>query len=213
MYPSPTAPERYADGMVHALSLVAFFIAGAFLLPVAAAQGDPKLASATAIYVTAILASISISGAYHLLPHHHVRKTLQRWDHAAIYTLIAGTFSPLLVLSDTTSAYVILAVVWFFAFAGVLFKVFGANIEAKWSLASYLGLGWFGLFALPDFWDALPTSALAALGSGGLFYTVGTLFYKSKSLSFRYPIWHFFGLLGGSSFFAAIWISLANASS
>ena len=210
MYPSQTAPERYADGVVHALSLLAFFVAGALLLPVAAAQGDVLLVTATAIYVVAILASISISGAYHLLPHHHLRKTLQRWDHAAIYTLIAGTFSPLLIFSGTTSAYVILGIVWLFALAGVLFKVFGTNIEAKWSLASYLGLGWFGLFALPDFWDALPTAALIALGSGGIFYTLGTLFYKSKSLSFRYPIWHFFGLLGGSSFFASIWITLSS---
>lgn len=210
MYPSQTAPERYADLGVHALSLIAFFIAGAMLVPVAAAQGSTALVTATAIYVVAILASISISGAYHLLPHHHLRKVLQRWDHAAIYTLIAGTFGPLLVFAGTTSAYIILGIVWLCALAGVWFKIFGKNIEAKWSLASYLGLGWFGLFALPDFWHALPNSALIALGAGGVFYTLGTLFYKSKSLSFRYPIWHFFGLLGGSSFFVSIWITLTS---
>jgi hemolysin III len=210
MYPSQTAPERYADGVVHAVSLVGFLIAGAFLLPMASAAGDTALIAATAVYVTAILASISISFAYHLSPKHHLRKTLQRWDHAAIYTLIAGTFSPLLIVAGTTSAYVILGMAWLFALAGVLFKIFGTNIEAKWSLASYLGLGWFGLFALPDFWMTLPPVGLAALAAGGVFYTIGTLFYKSKTMSFRYPIWHTFGLMGGSSFFAAIWISLAR---
>ncbi|MGB7374847.1 PAQR family membrane homeostasis protein TrhA [Pontixanthobacter sp.] len=210
MYPSQTAPERFADLGVHALSLIAFVIAGAMLIPVAAAQGSTALVAATAIYVATILASISISGAYHLMPQHHMRRTLQRWDHAAIYTLIAGTFSPLLVFAGTTSAYVILGIVWMCALAGVWFKIFGRNIETKWSLASYLGLGWFGLFALPDFRTALPTAALISLGAGAVFYTVGTLFYKSKTLRFRYPIWHFFGLLGGSSFFAAIWISLSS---
>lgn len=210
MYPSQTAPERYADLAVHAVSFIGVAIAGAFLLPMVGGRGDASLTTATTIYLAAILASISVSAAYHLLPHHHLRKTLQRWDHAAIYTLIAGTFSPLLLIAGTTSAYVILGIVWALAFAGVWFKIFAANIEAKWSLASYLGLGWFGLFALPDFWTALPPVALSALFAGGLFYSVGTLFYKSKALRFRYPIWHFFGMLGGASFFTAIWLSTAR---
>ncbi len=210
MYPSQTAPERYADLTVHAISLIGFCIAGVFLLPLSAVHGDIALLTVTGIYVITILASISISGLYHLSPRHHLRKVLQRWDHAAIYTLIAGTFSPLLVIAGTTSAYVILTVVWALAFAGVWFKVFAKNIETRWSLASYLGLGWFGLFALPDFWSTLPTPALVALLAGGIFYTVGTLFYKSKGMSFRYPIWHTFGMLGGASFFVAIWISLTG---
>ena len=208
MYPSQTAPERYVDGAVHAVSLVGFAIASYFLLPIVAAHGDAALNMVTIIYVTAIFASISISAAYHLLPHHHLRKTLRKWDHAAIYPLIAGTFSPLLILAGTTSAYVILMVVWLCALIGVFFKIFGTNLDSKWSLISYLGLGWFGLFALPDFWFALPAEALIALLAGGVFYTIGTLFYRRKTLRYRYPIWHAFGLLGGASFFTAIWVSM-----
>ncbi|MDN3645122.1 hemolysin III family protein [Pontixanthobacter aestiaquae] len=210
MYPSETAPERYADLAVHAVSLIGFGIASAILLPIAMARGDALLTAAMVIYIAAIFASICVSAAYHLLPHHHLRKTLRKWDHAAIYPLIAGTFSPLLIVAGTTSAYIIMAVVWACALVGVLFKIFGSNLDSKWSLVSYLGLGWFGLFALPDFWFVLSGIALTALVLGGLFYTVGTLFYKSKTLSFRYPIWHIFGMMGGASFFTAIWISLAG---
>jgi len=209
MYPSQTAPERHADAIVHAVSLVGLMIAGGFLVAKSMATENQLLIAATTIYVIAILASISISFAYHLLPHHHLRKRLQRWDHAAIYPLIAGTLSPLLVIAGTTSAWVILSIIWFFAIAGMLFKTFAKDIEAKWSLASYLGLGWFGLAAMPDFWTALPTAALFGLLVGGVFYTIGTMFYKNKGLSFRYPIWHAFGLIGGSCFFAANWISAA----
>ncbi|MXO90550.1 PAQR family membrane homeostasis protein TrhA [Pontixanthobacter aquaemixtae] len=210
MYPSQTAPERYVDGAVHAVSLIGFAVAGAFLLPMAAARGDALLLMMTVIYAIAIITSISISGAYHLLPHHHWRKTMRKWDHAAIYPLIAGTFGPLLVLAGTTTAYVILAIVWTLAMIGVVFKVFGTNLDSKWSLVSYLGLGWFGLVALPVFWNVLPGAALVAMAMGGSFYTVGTLFYKSKAMPFRYSIWHAFGMLGGASFFAAIWISLTS---
>lgn len=210
MYPSQTAPERYADAIVHAVSLVGLMIAGGFLIGMATAADNFSLIVSTVIYVFAILASVSISFAYHLLPHHHLRKRLQRWDHAAIYTLIAGTLSPLLIIAGTTSATIILAIIWLFAIAGVLFKTFAQNIEAKWSLASYLGLGWFGLVAMPDLWTALPAAALIGIVAGGVFYTIGTLFYKSKGLRFRYPIWHAFGLIGGSCFFAANWISVAG---
>ena len=209
-YPSKTAPERLADGIVHAVGLVGLLIACGFLLAKVAPRGEPLLLAAVTTYAVAVLFSICISFAYHLSPRHLWRATLRRWDHAAIYLVIAGTFSPLLILTATTRAFVILSVIWVLALVGVWFKMFGTNLDSRWSLVSYLGLGWLALIALPDFSAELPFFTTVMIGAGGLFYTVGTLFYRAKELRFRYPIWHAFGTLGGGSFFAAIWVAVAG---
>ncbi len=208
MYPSPTKTERYADGVVHIIGMAAVFAGCAALLIYAPSLGSPVLLAACVVYVLCILLSCLVSAAYHQLPQHNWRLMLRRVDHAAIYAVIAATFTPLLLVAGTTTSYWILAAIWLFAIPGMLFKMFGKNLDAKWSLASYVGMGWFGVLALPDFWTALPPAAMAAIGGGAVFYSVGTLFYRNKNMRFRYSIWHAFGLAGAVSFFAAIWISI-----
>lgn len=171
-------------------------------------SANPTLMAAVIIYALAAIASISVSFAYHLLPRHDLRARLRQWDHAAIYPVIAGVFSPLMVVCGTWSAYAILALMWLFAGIGVVFKLAGGNLDSKWSLISYLAMGWFALFALPDFWVGLPSVSTALIGAGGLFYTIGTLFYRHKGMAYRYPIWHAFGTCGGTSFFVAIWMAV-----
>lgn len=207
-FPSPTGPERRADFALHALSLVGFGAVSALLIRRAGAAGDPALALATALYALAVIVSILVSFAYHLLPRHEWRATLRRWDHAAIYPVIAGTFSPLLMKAATPSAYAILAGIWALAGLGVWFKLSGDNGDSRWSLVSYLGLGAFALLALPDFWSKLPAPVTYAVAGGALFYTIGTVFYRRKGMPFRYPVWHAFGTLGGACFCAAIWIAV-----
>jgi len=210
MYPSKQLGERKADFAIHALSLVFLLPAGVLLIGEALAKADPLLLTAVIGYVFAALVSISISFAYHLLPRHDLRASLRKWDHAAIYVVIAGGFGPLLVVCNTWSGYAILAVLWVFASGGVAFKLLGANPDSKWSLISYLGMGWFALVALPDFTAGLPKLSLALIASGGIFYTIGTLFYRRRAMLYRYPIWHAFGTLGGLSFFASIWLAVAS---
>jgi len=209
-YPSPAAPERQADFVIHALSLAGYCAASGLLVIAALSDGDAMLVVATVVYAVAVLASILVSFAYHLLPRHDWRPTLRRWDHAAIYTVIAGTFSPLLVKAGTTSALVILAAIWTLAFLGVWFKLSGDHGDSRWSLASYLGLGAFSFIALPDFWTHLPPLTTYAVGAGALFYTIGTAFYRKKGMRFRYPVWHAFGTLGGVSFFVAVWAAVSG---
>ncbi|MEL6541693.1 MAG: hemolysin III family protein [Pseudomonadota bacterium] len=208
-FPSHTAPERRADFIIHAISLSGYFAASALLLRTAFQSGDASLMVSTGLYSLAVLASILVSFAYHLLPRHDWRAQLRRWDHAAIYTVIAGTFSPLLLKANTTSALAILAAIWALAFSGVWFKLSGDNGDSRWSLASYLGLGAFSAIALPDFWAHLPPSTTYAVGAGALFYTIGTAFYRRKGMPYRYPIWHAFGAVGGFLFFVAVWIAVA----
>ncbi len=208
MYPSIIKKHRIADFIVHLIGLAATIIGGTALLLNISAIQSPSVVIAVAIYLPCVAISFLASLAYHFLPQHDWRVPLRRIDHAAIYPFIAGTFTPLLIYIGTDYSHYILIAVWALAIPALLYKIFGSQIEPKWSLWSYLGLGWMGLIALPDFIEYLPKAALIAICCGGASYTIGTFFYTRKTMAYRYATWHFFGFLGGASFFTAIWISL-----
>lgn len=208
MYPSTVKSHRIADFIVHLIGLFGTIIGGGALLLNISAIQSPSVIMAVAIYLPCVAISFLASLAYHFLPQHHWRVWLRRVDHAAIYPFIAGTFTPLLIFIGTDYSRYILIAVWVLAIPAALYKIFGSVIEPKWSLWSYLGLGWMGLIALPDFIEYLPPSALIAICCGGVSYTIGTFFYSRKTMAYRYATWHFFGFLGGTSFFVAIWLSL-----
>lgn len=133
-FPSKTAPERTADSLIHAVSLIGFAIASVFLVRAAYVESSMAVFAAVLLYICWALFSVSISYAYHLLPRHDLRLVLRRWDHAAIYVVIAATFTPLLVKTGTANALGILAAIWLFAAIGVVFKMTAKEIAGRWSL-------------------------------------------------------------------------------
>lgn len=207
-YPSATGRERLVDGIVHVIGLVVALVACIALVRETAMRQEPALYWACALYAGTILFSCSISAAYHLLPLHSWRGWMRRVDHAAIYLVIAGTMTPLLLLVDSTFSMWILGAIWAFALTGIVFKFIGNNLDSRWSLVSYVAMGWFSILAMPDFWSTLPGMAMLAIAAGALFYTIGVFFYRAKSMPYRYSLWHGIGLLGAMSFFTANWISV-----
>lgn len=210
MYPSIIKKHRTADLIVHVLGLMAVVIGGTNLLIHVIGAQPTHVIVATCVYLVCVVSSFAASMAYHFLPQHHWRVPLRRIDHAAIYWFIAGTFTPLLIFIGTDYSHNILIIIWVLAMPASLYKIFGKSLDARWSLISYLGLGWMGLIALPDFRAYLPHEAIIALACGGISYTIGTIFYARKSMSYRYATWHFLGFMGGASFFTGIWISLVG---
>lgn len=207
-YPSELLHERIADAVVHGLALIVILIAGTALMISAAIWASAGLVVACAIYCFGLLGSFAVSASYHLLPWHNARQVLRRLDHVAIYALIAGTFTPLLVQIGTGWAYVVLGAIWLLAIPAMIYKLVGSNIEPSWSLASYLGLGWMGVLAIPEFGDHLSATAIAAILVGGSIYTAGTYFYVKKVQPYRHAIWHSFVLTGTAFLFVAIWTTV-----
>lgn len=214
MYPSPVELERRADMLVHGIGLVFILVAGVALIMRAADQSGltngAAIVGAVGLYVVSVTFSHVISMFYHLSPFHDRRLVLRRIDHAAIYLTIAGTFTPLFILADTEFSLFLLTFVWAGAIPAMLYKIFGKNLDSRWSLASYLGLGWMGLIAVPDLIEKLPGLSLWAMLAGGVFYSLGTIFYARKAQPFRYSIWHSFVMMGGGCFFVAIWVALGG---
>jgi len=202
---SYTRPERIADAIVHAFGVTAAAIAAAVLLGFAIAAGRADRIVAAAIYGFGLLATFGFSAAYNLCPTPVWKERLRRCDHAAIYLMIAGTYTPLaLVAIGGATGIALLAAVWTVAFAGLVLKLGWPRRFERLSLVLYLALGWCGLFALGAIIRALPVTALILLLLGGLLYTVGVGFHVWERLKYQNAIWHGCVLSAAACHYAAV---------
>ena len=206
-YPSPNPIHRRADMLVHAFGLSMIMIAGGALIAKAAATLDGGLLFAVILYVAAALGSNLASIFYHFAPLHTHRPLLRRIDHAAIYPSISGTFTPFFILAGTTWTIFLLWLCWAVTIVAIWRKISGETIKARWSTASYLGLGAIGMCALPHLTN-VSLSVLWCIIAGATCYVIGTAFYAQKALPFRYSIWHSCVNLGAIFMFIGIWIAL-----
>lgn len=212
MYPINSKSERIADGAIHAIGVTAA-VAGAMTLAArTTGLASPQLSTALGIYGATLIATFLASASYHLVPWHGARPFLRRFDHAAIYLKIAGTYTPLVVLIGSGFAYIILALIWVLAVIGMVLKLFfWRRGEAPSSPALYLIMGWLSLGLVGSLWIVVPPASMLLIGLGGLLYTAGVPFCISETMRYSTAIWHSLVLLASACFFAAIWLGLAGA--
>ncbi len=203
--------ELIADGAVHAVGLAIALIAGGFLLVMAAGKVNVGEYAAFLIYVLALVTVMSISFAYNLWPQTPLKAKLRRFDHAAIYLLIAATYTPLTVqLPDKQLAIGMLLVVWLGAFAGMALKLFMPHRFDRLSIGLYLLLGWSGVMIVSPLIDAIPTSSLWLVVAGGVVYSAGIIFYVAHRLRFQTALWHAFVVTGACLHLIAVTGLLAD---
>lgn len=208
----PTSPaETFADGIVHIAGLALAIPASAFLL--SNINVPATVWTATALYVGTLLFALAASALYHLLPFDRSRETLGRIDHASIYFKIAGSYTPVAILIGSGFAYGILALVWTLAVAGAVAKLWFWRLDAKGSLALYLGMGWLSILLIWPMWQTLPPAALGLIIGGGLVYSLGTLIYAHPGMRYQNACWHICVLVASASLFGAIAVSVQAASS
>jgi hemolysin III len=200
----PSRAEKLADWWVHAVGLTAAAAGGAVLLAAALILGGAGLAIATGLYTLCLVAMLSCSAAYNLTRISPARPFLRRLDEAAIFLMIAGSYTPFTTQRFTGGwAIGMTAVVWLFALAGVAGKLFAPGLpERLWTLV-YVAFGWIALIAIGPMISGVPMMALVLLVVGGLIYTTGTLVFHSQ-LPFRRAIWHGLVVAAAGIHFAAI---------
>jgi hemolysin III len=161
------------------------------------------------LYGLALILLYFSSTRYHLNKNPDKKKVLRQWDHASIYVLIAGTYTPiaLLVLKGTVG-YTLFALEWGIALFGIAFKLFFMGRFEKFSLFLYLVMGWLVVFEWGTLQGALNEKALQMLVWGGIAYTVGAVFYATKRLVFSHVIWHVFVLAGSFFHFLMVYHSI-----
>jgi hemolysin III len=159
------------------------------------------------IYGSSLLILFISSTLYHATTNEKSKKVFKLLDHCAIYVLIAGTYTPLLLLSlSGTLGYSLMVLIWLIAIAGVFFKLRFGHKYKKISLATYIGMGFISFTILGELFKVLPSNAISLLAIGGLVYIVGVYFYVQKKIPFNHAIWHLF-VLGAAAchFFMIYW--------
>ena len=190
----------------HGLGLLASIIVFPFLLKKAFSYSDFWEIASFIIYAFSLIILYAASTFYHAAKKPKKRRMLNIFDHAAIYVLIAGSYSPfcLVALKSYLGFYMFIAV-WVFASTGIVLKLFFTGRFDKISTAMYLLMGWQVLFFMKPLIAALTSFSLNLLIAGGIFYTVGAILYSLKKMPYNHAIFHVFVLLGSVSHFTALY--------
>ena len=195
--------ELIADGVVHAVGIVLAIAAGSALLALSVFHAEPAEYVAAVFYVVSLLTVLSVSLAYNMWPPSPAKWILRRFDHAAIYLLIAATYTPFLVQLDATGGWMI-ALVWSAAAAGMSIKLFAPGRYDRLAVVFYLAIGWSGIVILQPLLETLPPSTLGLIVAGGIVYSLGVVFFAWTRLRFQNAVWHGFVITGAGLHFAAI---------
>jgi hemolysin III len=189
-----TRAEVLADAVVHGAGIAGAGTAAVLLLGAVTATGDATAVAAAAIYAAALIAMPWVSAAYNLSPPNRWRHLLRRLDHATIFVMIAGTYTPFgLVALGGALGHALFALVWLAAVGGAILKLWHPSwLDTRRSVALYLALGWCALPALGPLAATLGPQTLALVGLGGVLYSVGVIFHLWTTLPFHNAIWHAF---------------------
>ncbi len=192
--------EEIANSVTHGIG-TALAVAGLSILVVLAViYGDVTRIVSFSIYGSSLILLYLASTLYHSIQHREAKKVLRIFDHASIYVLIAGTYTPFLLVSIRgTLGWTLFAVVWGLALLGVAWKIFFIGRLEVLSTIVYVLMGWMCLLLFKEMLLKVPPWGVAFLITGGVVYTIGVIFYAWEKLPYNHAIWHLF-VLGGSVF-------------
>ncbi|MBL8559248.1 MAG: hemolysin III family protein [Hyphomonadaceae bacterium] len=208
----PTLAEREVDRAIHFVGVASAGIAGAVLLGLSIWQGGVGQFSAVTIYALCWIAMLTTSMLYNLARQPERQRVLRRFDHAAIFLMIAGSYTPFTTQRlDGWWAIGMTAAVWAIALACAAAKLFAPGLSKKVWVAAYLLLGWIALAAVGEFVEGLSPLSMTLVVAGGVIYSIGVAFYIWERLPFRRAIWHGFVLAASGVHYVAILIGVVLA--
>ncbi|WP_218310263.1 PAQR family membrane homeostasis protein TrhA [Alteromonas antoniana] len=186
--------EEWLNSVSHGLGFIAAIVGLVFLLFRAE---HPLAVTAAAVYGSTLILMFLSSTLYHAISHHKTKGLLKLFDHSAIYLLIAGTYTPLLLVAiGGWLGITMTAVIWTLAIGGVAFKLIAQHRFPKVSVMTYLLMGWIALGLIYPLYVSLPGAGLWLLVAGGICFSLGVFFYVAKKVKYTHAIWHLF-VLGG----------------
>jgi hemolysin III len=197
--------ELIADGVVHGVGVLGGLIAATVLIVLTAIYATPLEVAVVSVYVAGLLTMLVLSATYNLWPVSRAKWVLRRFDHSAIYWLIAATYTPFIIqVKDSIFAVVLLIGVWCVAAGGTVLKLVLPGRFDRVSVGLYLAMGWSGLMLYDAVVSALPAMALWLVVAGGALYSLGVIFHAWQRLRFQNAIWHCFVLLGAACHYTAV---------
>jgi hemolysin III len=197
--------EEIAHAITHGIGLLLSIAALVILVVFASLRGDAWHIVSTSIYGTTLILLYTASTVYHALPLSRAKGVWLLLDHAAIYLLIAGTYTPFTLVNLRGGwGWSLFGVVWGLAVVGVVFEAVARQRLRMLSLVLYLGLGWLVAIAVKPLLNAVDTGGVILVALGGLAYTGGIVFYRWRELPYNHAVWHVSVLVGSACHFFAI---------
>jgi hemolysin III len=198
-----TRTETLADMAVHVAGLCLGVTAAAVLLTLASIHATTRSLVAASIYVLGLLSMLTLSAAYNLWPVCPAKWWLRRFDHSAIYVLIAATYTPFLLIARS-GTFIILIAVWCAAALGIAVKLALPGRLDRLSIGVYVAMGWCAVILWWSKYALTQSAAFHLLLAGGMVITTGLIFHTQRKLRFQNAIWHLFVLLGVTFHYAAV---------
>jgi hemolysin III len=198
--------EERINVISHAVGIFLGLLASMLLVRRAILIGDAWHLVSFSVFGLSMVTLYSASTFYHNASNIDWRRRLRILDHAAIYLLIAGTYTPFaLVTLRGTTGWIIFGLIWTFALIGIVLKIFFTGRYDRVSTAMYLFMGWLVVVYLKPLIHNLPPEGLGWLLAGGIAYTIGAVLYSVKKIKFNHAIFHFFVLAGNICHFISIY--------
>lgn len=202
---TPSLGEEIANSVSHGVGLLAAVAATPLLLHSAVRHGGAARIAGASVFAAAMVLLYLTSTLYHALPRNRAKRVFQILDHAAIFLMIAGTYTPFtLGVLRGTWGWTLFGLVWGLALGGVVLTAVGGVRYPKLSTSLYLAMGWLILVAVKPLWLRMPSEGLFWLLAGGIAYTVGVVFYAAKRVRYCHFVWHVFVMAGTACHFIAV---------
>lgn len=200
-----THQEEFANSVSHGIGVLFSVVGITLLVTFSVLNGTAIHIVSCSIFGTSILLLYTVSTLYHAVQDPTVKAWLRTLDHIGIYILIAGTYTPFLLLSvQGFLGWLFFGIIWGLTAFGIVFKIFYTNRFKKASLILYLSMGWLAIFIIRPLLENLSNPILFLIAAGGISYTLGTIFYMKPKMKFAHTIWHLFVLGGTTLHFIAI---------
>jgi hemolysin III len=194
-----TRGEEIANAVTHGIGTLLSIAALVLLIVFSTRMGDKWYIVSYTIYGVSMFILYLESTLYHSITNLKAKKVFRIFDHASIYLLIAGTYTPFtLTVLRSSIGWMIFGIVWIMAICGIVMKIFWIGKHEVVSTLIYIAMGWIIIFAMKRLLLLLPPAGIALLVAGGIIYTVGAFLYMLDKIPYNHAIWHLF-VIGGSA--------------
>ena len=202
-----TVGEEIFSSVVHGIGAALSVAALVTMVVKAAKSGDAYAIVSAAVFGASLIILYTMSTLYHALTPEKAKKLFRIFDHATIFLLIAGTYTPyVLVTLRGTVGWILFGVLWGLAAFGIIFDSFMLDKFRKIEMLLYVGMGWCIVVASSSLIAALDKNGLVLLLTGGILYTVGIIFYALKKIRYMHSVWHLFVLAGSVMHYFSVYL-------
>lgn len=206
--------EEIANAITHSLGVVANIVALVLLILAGTRQGSPLMIVSFCIYGAGNILMFLFSTLYHAITNNRAKNVLRVFDHSAIFICIAGTYTPIILLTLTGALRIVsISIMWVLAISGIVYTCITYKSMNKNRIIItiiYIIMGWLAVFISKRIVDSTGIRFFLWIIGGGVLYTIGTIFYINKKIKFNHAIWHIFVLLGSLAHLCGIFLYLSR---